>query len=229
MMKKRITAFFVMLVMLMTSISVTYAENAEETAPIAETPVEVLDTEEFNALYAMDFVGDELLNTDKNTLITRAQFTGWLFKLSGYSLNEYKASEIPFRDVSIVTPYYNEICTMHALGVVNGTDPDMFSPDAHVTYAQACKLIIDVLGYRSYAEIKYGEYPEGYVMMAGELEINDGVKDVKWMQVLPRFLRSQVRIRTATRHMIQTVQHFLQRVMTFISQRALCRVTVLHQ
>lgn len=178
MMKKRITAFFVMLVMLMTSISVTYAEN--ETAPIAETPVEVLDTEEFNALYAMGFVGDELLNTDKNTLITRAQFTGWLFKLSGYPLNEYKASEIPFRDVSIVTPYYNEICTMHALGVVNGTDPDMFSPDAHVTYAQACKLIIDVLGYRSYAEIKYGEYPEGYVMMAGELEIGDGVKDVKW-------------------------------------------------
>ncbi len=180
MMRKRITAFFLMLVMLMTSISVTYAENAEETAPIAETPVEVLDTEEFQALYAMGFLGDELLNKDKNTLITRAQFTGWLFKLSGYTLTEYKAGDIPFLDVSIVTPYYNEICTMYQMGIVNGTDPDMFSPDAHVTYAQACKLIIDVLGYRSYAEIKYGEYPEGYVMMAGELDISDGVKDVKW-------------------------------------------------
>ena len=180
MMRKRITAFFLMLVMLMTSISVTYAENAEETAPIAETPVEVLDTEEFQALYAMGFLGDELLNKDKNTLITRAQFTGWLFKLSGYTLTEYKTGDIPFLDVSIVTPYYNEICTMYQMGIVNGTDPDMFSPDAHVTYAQACKLIIDVLGYRSYAEIKYGEYPEGYVMMAGELDISDGVKDVKW-------------------------------------------------
>lgn len=180
MMKKRITAFLIMLVMLMTSISVTYAENAEETAPVAETPIEILDTDEFHALYAMGFVGDELLNTDKNTLVTRAQFTGWLFKLSGYTLTEYKASEIPFRDVSIVTPYYNEICTMYQMGIVNGTDPEMFSPDNHVTYAQACKLIIDVLGYRNYAEIKYGEFPEGYVMMAGELDINDGVKNVVW-------------------------------------------------
>ncbi len=178
--RKRITAFLLTFVMLLTSFSLTYAENAEETVQIPETPVELLDSDEFNALHAMGFVGDELLNTDKNTLITRAQFTGWLFKLSGYPLNEYKASEIPFRDVSVVTPYYNEICTMHALGIVNGTDPDMFSPDAHVTYAQACKLIIDVLGYRSYAEIKYGEYPEGYVMMAGELEIGEGVKNVKW-------------------------------------------------
>ena len=180
MMKKRITAFLVMLVMLMTSISVTYAENAEETAPVAETPIEILDTDEFHALYAMGFVGDELLNTDKNTLVTRAEFTGWLFKLSGYNLTEYKASEIPFRDVSIVTPYYNEICTMYQMGIVNGTAPEMFSPDNHVTYAQACKLIIDVLGYRNYAEIKYGEFPEGYVMMAGELDINDGVKNVVW-------------------------------------------------
>ena len=178
MIKKRITSFLLMLVMLMTSVCVTYAEN--ETAPTAETPAEVLDTDEFNALYAMGFVGDELKNTDKNTLVTRAQFTGWLFKPAGYTLTEYKASEIPFRDVSIVTPYYNEICTMYQMGIVNGTDPEMFSPDNHVTYAQACKLIIDVLGYRNYAEIKYGEFPEGYVMMAGELDINDGVKNVVW-------------------------------------------------
>ena len=178
--KKRITAFLLMLAMLITSFSVTYAENAEETTPVQETPVELLDSDEFHALYTMGLLGEEMVNADKKTYITRAQFTGWLFKLSGYPLTEFTASEMPFRDVSVVSPYCNEICTMYQLGIVNGTDPDMFSPDAHVTYAQACKLIIDVLGYRQYAEIKYGEYPEGYVMMAGELEINDGVKDVKW-------------------------------------------------
>lgn len=178
--KKRITAFLLTLVMLVTSLSVTFAENAEETVPASETPVELLDTDEFRALYAMGFLGEEMATTAKDAYITRAQFTGYLFKLAGYSLTEYKAGDIPFLDVSIVTPYYNEICTMYAMGIVNGTDPDMFSPDAHVTYAQACKLIIDVLGYRNFAEIKYGEYPEGYVMMAGELEINDGVKNVKW-------------------------------------------------
>ncbi len=178
--KKRITAFLLMLVMLVTSISVTMAENAEETTPIAEAPVELLDTAEFRALYAMGFLGDEMAEAAKDTLITRAQFTGYLFKLSGYTVTEHKTSEIPFLDVSLATPYYNEICTMYQMGIVNGTEPEKFSPNAHVTYSQACKLIIDVLGYRSYAELKYGEYPEGYVMMAAELELDEGVKNIKW-------------------------------------------------
>lgn len=178
--KKRITAFLMTLVMLLTSFSVTMAENAEKTVTVPEVPVELLDTDEYHALYAMGFLGDELTTTEKNAYITRAQFTGYLFKLAGYNVTEHKTSEIPFLDVSLATPYYNEICTMYEMGIVNGTEPEKFSPNSHVTYAQACKLIIDVLGYRSYAELSYGEYPEGYVMMAGELDIDEGVKDVKW-------------------------------------------------
>ena len=178
--KKRITAFLLMLVMLATSFSVTMAENTEETTPIAEAPVELLDTAEYHALYAMGFLGDEMADVAKDTLVTRAQFTGWLFKLGGYTLTEYNTPEIPFIDVSLATPYYNEICTMCEMGIVNGTEPERFSPDSHVTYAQACKLIVDVLGYRNYAEIKYGKELESYAMMAGELDIDDGVKNVKW-------------------------------------------------
>lgn len=177
--KKRITAFLMTLVMLLTSVSVTMAENAE-TAPIAEAPVELIDTDEYYALDAMGFLGDELATTAKDALITRAQFTGYLFKLAGYTVTEHKTSEIPFLDVSLATPYYNEICTMYEMGIVNGTEPDRFSPDANVTYAQACKLIVDVLGYRNYTEIKYGTELSGYALMAGELDIDEGVKNVKW-------------------------------------------------
>lgn len=175
---KRILTLLMTFVMLCTTFSIASAENTNITATSA--PKALLDSGEFKALYAMGFLGEEMAETDKNAYITRAQFTGYLCKLAGYTLVEHKASEIPFIDVSIDTPYHDEICTMYEMGRVNGTEPNMFSPDNHVTYAQACKLIIDVLGYRSYAEIKYGEYPEGYVMMAGELEINEGVKNVQW-------------------------------------------------
>lgn len=179
---KRILTLLLTMVMLMASLGTVtiFAENEAETAPSEEIVITPLDTESYHALYAMGFVGDELKDTDKTTLITRAQFIGYLFKLAGYSTNTYKTEDIPFVDVNTQTPYYNEICTMYELGRVNGTEPNKFSPDKHVTYSQACKLIIDVLGYRNYAEVKYGEYPEGYVFMAGELEINEGIKDVKW-------------------------------------------------
>ena len=176
-MNKRILTLFMTLVMIITSISVVSAENTEASTT-AETPVELLDSGEFKALYAMGFLGDEMAETAKTAYITRAQFTGYLCKLAGYQAAERKATEIPFIDVNIDTPYVDEICTMYEMGRVNGTDPNMFSPDAHVTYAQACKLIVDVLGYRNYAEIKYGEGLDAYVLMAGELDINDGVKNV---------------------------------------------------
>lgn len=173
---KRILTLLMTFVILCTSFSMVSAENTKITATSA--PAELLDSDEFHALYAMGFLGDEMAETDKNAYITRAQFTGYLCKLAGYAVTDYNASQIPFIDVNVDTPYCDEICTMYEMGRVNGTEPNMFSPDNHVTYAQACKLIIDVLGYRNYAEIKYGEGLDAYVMMAGELDVNEGVKNV---------------------------------------------------
>ena len=185
-MNKRILSLLLTLVMLMTSLGTVtaLAENEAETAPAEEVVITPLDTDEYHALYAMGFVGNELAKTDKSAFITRAQFIGYLFKLAGYTANVYKTDDIPFVDVSTQTPYYNEICTMYEMGRVNGTDPNMFSPDNHVTFAQACKLIVDVLGYRNYTEVKYGEDLASYAMMAGELEINKGVNGVDWNSAL---------------------------------------------
>lgn len=173
---KRIIALLLTFVTVCASFGVVYAEDAVTTA----TPEEVIDTEEFHALYAMGFLGDELATANSQTYITRAQFTGYLFKLAGYTPTKYETKDIPFIDVSEKTLYCNEICAMYEMGIVNGTEPEMFSPDAHVTYSQAAKLIVDVLGYKNYTAIKYGDYPDGYVIMAGELELNDGVKNVQW-------------------------------------------------
>lgn len=174
---KRISALFLTAVMLLTSFAV-YAENDQTTAADSVTaPVEVINSGEFHALYAMGFLCDDLAETDKNAYITRAQFAGYLCKLAGYAVSERTTGEIPFGDVNVSMPYCNEICTMYEAGIVSGTDENMFSPDEYVTYAQACKMIGDVLGYGNYARVKYGEYPESYVMMAQELDIDDGVSN----------------------------------------------------
>ena len=181
--RKRILAFMMSVAMFIASIGVVYAENTDAvtTSDIqAESVFTPLNTEEYKALYAMGFVGEDLGKTDATAYITRAQFTGYLFKLAGYQLVEHKTEDIPFIDISTATPYYNEICTMCELGIVNGTEPNMFSPKAHVTYAQACKLIVEVLGYKTYAEVSHGGFPQGHIAMAAELEINKGVKNVKW-------------------------------------------------
>lgn len=179
---KKISALFLSLVMLITSFSAVFAENEEntennETTTVEEAPVALLDSGEFQALYSMGFVGEEMLTVTKNAYITRAQFTGYLCKLAGYDVKEYTTSQIPFVDVSIATSYYKEICTMYEHGIVSGTDDNMFSPDAYVTYGQACKMITDVLGYTIFAEVKYGGYPTGPASMISELDINDGVAD----------------------------------------------------
>ena len=174
---KHIITLLLSFVMACTSFGVVYAEGEAVTT---SEEVSVINTDEFHALYAMGFLGDEMATANSQTYITRAQFIGYLFKLAGYTPIKYETKDIPFIDVSEKTPYANEICAMYEMGIVNGTDPDMFSPDAHVTYAQAAKLIVDVLGYKNYAEIRYGGFPTGSVSMAGELKINDGVKNVAW-------------------------------------------------
>lgn len=182
-MNKKVATFLLAVVMSVSSVIAVSAENTEvetETVSVeSEKTVELINSDEFNALYAMGFLGDELKSMDKNAYITRAQFTGYLFKLADYTINEHTQENIPFVDVNAKTPYYNEICTMYEMGIISGTEEGQFSPDNYITYAQASKLIVDILGYKAYAEIKYGEYPESYVLTAGELELNDGIKDVK--------------------------------------------------
>lgn len=175
---KRISALLLTAAMLATSVPTVFAENTVAAADITDTaPIKLLDSDEFYALRAMNFMGEGTESVAKDAYITRAQFCGYLAKLASYAVSEHQASEIPFVDVNISTPYYNEICTMYELGIVSGTDPNMFSPNANVTYAQACKMMTDVLGYSTYAQVKYGEFPQAYVMMASELDIDDGVKN----------------------------------------------------
>ncbi len=176
--KKRILTLIMTFVMLCTSFSISYAEGTDT------TEITPLSSTAYQALRAMGFVGEELEGIDENANITRGQFAAYLCKLAGYNPGDRTTEDIPFIDVSIDTPYYNEICTMYERGIISGMSSNQFSPDTGVTFAQAVKMIIHVLGYMGYTELRYGEYPMGPIRAADELDIIDGVENVAWNSAL---------------------------------------------
>ncbi len=182
MMKKRILALG-MAVLMFGSFCSIYAEDADatadNTASLEENVIVKIDSPEFDALYAMGFLDDEIKSASKDDFITRAQFTGYLCKIAGINVGELSTDNIPFIDVNIKTPYYKEICAMYSMGIISGTSANTFSPSSQVLYAQATQMIIKVLGYIEYAETKYGTYPDGAFKTALELDISDSIKKDK--------------------------------------------------
>ena len=150
-----------------------FAENAQESFVSEYIP---LESEEFDALNTMGLLSDETANMSATQEITRAQFVGDLYKIAGYSKYEYTGGDIPFIDVNVDTVYKDEICYFYNAGFVKGISGSIFAPEDKITYVQAVKLIVDVLGYTEYTAKKYGLYPNGYIAMANVLELPEGIK-----------------------------------------------------
>ncbi len=60
------------------------------------------------------------------------------------------------------------IATLSQAGIVNGMGDGTFMPDKSVSYFEAVKILVSVLGYGSIAEDK-GGYPNGYLAQASNL------------------------------------------------------------
>ena len=117
------------------------ADNSGTEEKKPDTEVNLLNSDEFRALEAMGLVDKEAALMAADSKITRAQFAGYLFKLSGFALIEYRNKDIPFIDVNSNTPYFNEICTMYGMGMLSGTGENTFSPKIY-----CCKIRRDCFG-----------------------------------------------------------------------------------
>lgn len=62
------------------------------------------------------------------------------------------------------------ICLAKYFGIVNGISAEKFAPNANVTYEQALKMIVCLLGYENEAA-KQGGYPTGYIKVASSLGV----------------------------------------------------------
>lgn len=116
-------------------------------------------------------IGDESgdLNLDKN--ITRAEFSTIITRILGIETADVK--EV-FTDVSLNHWANSAVNTCYNLGIINGYGNGAFGPEDFVTYEQAVKMIVCVLGYEPMAAQK-GGYPTGYLAVANMNELTENV------------------------------------------------------
>ena len=100
--------------------NVAYAAEPTDNEDFANSFIPI-QSQEYDALKAMNILTDELVDSDANAEISRGQFAGALYRLSG--LPEVKnANDIPFIDVNANTPNRDAIAYFYGSGVINGTE-----------------------------------------------------------------------------------------------------------
>lgn len=113
---------------------------------------------------------DKTFRPDNN--ITRAEFAKIIIVATK---NEVQLSDSSnFTDIPEDYWAQNYIDIAKYLGIVNGISDESFAPEDNITYEQAAKMIVAALGYDEEAK-QNGGYPEGYVKIAEELGILNGI------------------------------------------------------
>ncbi len=100
---------------------------------------------------------------EENTMLTRAEATKLLVQMAG--MTRMAQSNTSFADVPFSDPYSGYVRAAAGLGVINGYGDGNFYPGNTVTYNQAVKMLVTLLGYAPQAEVA-GGYPSGYLTVA---------------------------------------------------------------
>lgn len=103
--------------------------------------------------------------------VSRAEFLGIVAPLMGI---EGVAFRRIFSDVSVENEYASAITGAYDMGIISSSASAMFYPDRYITYNEAVKIMMHILGYELHAE-KKGGYPRGYMHYAGILGLTDGI------------------------------------------------------
>lgn len=138
-------------------------------------------------LNIMDGYEDGTFAPDKD--ITRAELTKLLVCLLGYG--DTSETTAQFADLSETHWANSYIAAAYGLGIINGYSDTEFGPDDPVTYEQALKMTVYVLGYQDYAEAQ-GGYSNGYIAEAISLKLNDGITETAYEANASRGVVAQI-------------------------------------
>ncbi len=103
-----------------------------------------------------------------NREVSRGEFIKGAVKLLNLSL--IRSDQTLFADVPENHAYFQYINTAADYGIISGDGSGNFRPDDTITAAEAVKIMVETLGYRSLAVSK-GGYPSGYFMVANQLKL----------------------------------------------------------
>lgn len=156
-MLKKCCAVFLMLVLFIYPVSASEGETSDYAS----------FDQNIRLLYNLG-VFDESVDLQPESEVTRGQLVMLLVQMLG--LPSGVGMENVFDDVTAEHPYFYYISAANALKIVNGFEDNTFRPDEKVSYFQALKMIVTVLGYSERAE-SLGGFPSGYYQQAAQLKI----------------------------------------------------------
>ena len=118
----------------------------------------------------MGNVADGDFRADDN--ITRAEFTAIALRLLGIFSSPQASTE--FTDVPYEHWASGHIAMASSLGFINGRGNGIFAPEDNVTYPEAVKILVCVLGRDVVMENQ--DYPQTFLAESGKLGITKGVE-----------------------------------------------------
>ena len=113
--------------------------------------------------------------------VTRAELTSLLMRLLNLSLTGVPVADSGYTDVANNHWAVYDIKTASGMGIIKGFGDGNFGPEAPVTFEQAVKMVVAMLGYESVA-IDKGGWPNGYVSQGRDLGL---LKKAEMIQTNP--------------------------------------------
>ena len=169
---KRLISLIISVVLLVSAMPVHYAFADDNT---------ISYDKEITVLTQLGFLASPPQSMEESP--TRGQFAGILLSLM--NLDSMDTSGVVITDINEYHDYYPSMCRAIKSGLITG--PVTRADDA-VTYNEAIKMTVSMLGYNLYALHK-GGWPTGYISVAQSIDLLDGVSatgdlNLKWSDAL---------------------------------------------
>ncbi len=158
---KRITALVVSLILVLSALCCPVITSAAESADVD------MEATILNQLGFLRSIPEDLSQT-----VTRGEMVQIIVDMMNGSIIEATGAVIT--DINEFHDYYPAMTRAIKLGLVTGP---VTRPDDAVTYNEAIKMLICMLGYNEYALHK-GGWPSGYNIMANSIGLLDGINAV---------------------------------------------------
>lgn len=114
---------------------------------------------------------DETITSVLNQPMRRSAFVKMFSSVENIE-NTFSENKPNFADVDFDADYGKALEWLYIMGAVS--NGENFNPEESITYEQAAKIMVTVLGYGKEAEIE-GGYPNGYVNIAKRLDLFTGI------------------------------------------------------
>lgn len=126
---------------------------------------------ELSVLYNLNFVDSA---ADLDSVVTKGDFAAALIRVIGMDKTDVTNYYTSFRDLSTRSENYNALLIAEKLGIVSGDEYGNIRPDESISYNQAVKMLVNLLGYGDYAQTT-APYPLGHSIVASRLKLDSGV------------------------------------------------------